>query len=88
MEHPLITDVDKLTLEQLSDRVTDLGKKLTIAQRTGNGHLCNQIRMALETFRNRYQTKLEESYKKQEELNNINFDDKITVSPPLTLMDL
>ena len=74
MEHPLITDVDKLTLEQLSDRVTDLGKKLTIAQRTGNGHLCNQIRMALESYNTKYQSKLQESNKTH------NFDDKIKIS--------
>lgn len=70
MEHPLITDVDKLTLEQLSDRVTDLGKKLTIAQRTGNGHLCNQIRMALETFNNAYRQRLRDS--QDQELKKFN----------------
>lgn len=63
MEHPLISDVSNLTLEELGARVSDLSKKLAIAQRGGNAHLCNQIRMALETYNNAYQTRLRESYK-------------------------
>lgn len=58
MEHPLISDVDSLTTEQLQDRITELRKKLNIAMNTGNGHLCNQIRMAMETFQNKYQERL------------------------------
>jgi hypothetical protein len=45
----------------------------------GNAHLCDQIRMALETFRNKYTGKLQDSYKKQEEASHINFDDKIKI---------
>lgn len=79
MEHPLIGNIDDLTLEELSARVNELSNKLNIAMNTGNGHLCNQIRMALETFRNKYQEKLRDSYRKQDELSQINFDDKINI---------
>jgi hypothetical protein len=58
MEHPLIGPLDELTLEELGAKVNELGKKLSIAARTGNGHLCNQIRMALESFQSKYQQKL------------------------------
>ena len=58
MEHPLIGNVDDLTTEQLQEKITELTKKLSIALRTGNGHLCNQLRMALETFNNTYQERL------------------------------
>lgn len=58
MEHPLISDIDNLNTEQLLERITDLRKKLNIAMNTGNGHLCNQIRMAMETFQNKYQERL------------------------------
>jgi len=50
---------------------------LGIAARTGNGHLCNQIRMAMENYQNMYQTRLQESYKKAQGDNN--FDDKINI---------
>jgi hypothetical protein len=64
MEHPLIGDISKLTTDELGTRVNDLYKKLAIAQRSGNGHLCNQLRMALETFQNAHQTRLREQESK------------------------
>jgi hypothetical protein len=77
MEHPLIGQLDELTLEELSSRINELGKKLGIAARTGNGHLCNQIRMAMENYQNKYQEKLQDSYKKAQ--GDSNFDDKINI---------
>ena len=77
MEHPLIGSLDEQTLEELGNRISELSKKLGIAARTGNGHLCNQIRMAMENYQNMYQTKLQESYKKAQGDNN--FDDKINI---------
>lgn len=58
MEHPLIPNLDDLSLEQLSEKVSELNKKLGIAYRTGNGHLCNQLRMAIESYQTKYQEKL------------------------------
>lgn len=58
MEHPLIPSLDDLTAEQLSEKISELQKKMSIAYRTGNAHLCNQLRMALESYQNKYQEKL------------------------------
>jgi hypothetical protein len=58
MEHPLIANLDNLSAEELLDKLNELRKKLVIAYNTGNGHLCNQIRMAIETYQNKYQEKL------------------------------
>jgi hypothetical protein len=77
MEHPLIGSLEELTLEELGAKVNELGKKLGIAARSGNGQLCNQIRMAMENYQNMYQTRLQESYKKAQGDNN--FDDKINI---------
>ena len=79
MEHPLISNLDELTVDELSNRVNELSNKLSIATRSGNGHLCNQIRMALESYRNKYQEKLQETYRRQGEVSSINFDDKINI---------
>jgi len=73
MEHPLIGNISELKEEELLNTINDLTKKYMIAQRTGNGHLCQQIAMALETYRN----KLSE---KQKESNKGDFDDKIDVT--------
>ena len=77
MEHPLIGSLDDQTLEELGARINELSKKLGIAARTGNGHLCNQIRMAMENYQNMYQQKLQDSYKKAQ--GDTNFDDKINI---------
>ena len=54
MEHPLISSLEDLTVEQLSEKINELNKKLGIAYRTGNGHLCEQIRMAIESYQTKY----------------------------------
>jgi hypothetical protein len=78
MEHPLIGDLNNLTLDELSARVTELSNKLNIATRMGNAHLCNQLRMAVESYQNKYQERLQESYKKTDGVD-INFDNKINI---------
>lgn len=57
MEHPLITDIDHLTIDELQSRINDLTKKLAWASRSGNAGLAGQIRLALDTFQAKYQAK-------------------------------
>jgi hypothetical protein len=45
--------------------------------RSGNGHMCNQLRMAIETYQNKYQEVVQQTYKKQ--IGDANFDDKINI---------
>lgn len=78
MEHPLIPNLDDLTLEQLGTRISELHKKLSIATRSGNGHLCNQIRMALESYQNKHMAKLQETFQNTELEKK--FDDIIDIS--------
>jgi hypothetical protein len=78
MEHPLIGNLDDLTVDQLSEKVGELHKKMSIAQTTGNGNLVHQIRMALEAYNNKYLEKLNDSYQKQNP-GNIDFDGKIKI---------
>lgn len=78
MEHPLIGDISGLTTEELATKISELNKKLAIGHRTGNGYLCNQIRMALETYQNLYNQRLEEQYRKQS--GDRDFSDKIDIA--------
>jgi hypothetical protein len=59
MEHPLISNLSELTVDQLSDKISELNKKLGIATKTGNYYLCNQIRMALESYQTTYNEKVQ-----------------------------
>lgn len=79
MEHPLIGNLNDLTVDELSAKVNELSGKLRMAQNTGNGHLCDQIRMALESYQNKHQDKLQENYRKQLASSSTNFDDKIKI---------
>lgn len=78
MEHPLIGDISALTTEELTNKIAELNKKLVIAQRTGNGHLCNQVRMAIESYQTLYHQRLEEQYRKQS--GDRDFSDKIDIA--------
>ena len=53
MEHPLLPSLEDLTSEQLTEKLGELNKKLSIAYRMGNHDLCNQIRMAVESYQNK-----------------------------------
>ena len=53
MEHPLLPSLDDLTSEQLTEKLAELNRKLMIAYRIGNHHLCNQLRMAIESYQNK-----------------------------------
>ena len=58
MEHPLLPNINDLSTDELTTKIAELNKKLGIAYRMGNNDLCNQIRMALETYQNKYTEKL------------------------------
>lgn len=79
MEHPLIPNIDHMTVEELQSKISDLNKKLSIAYKSGNAGLCNQIRMALESFNNKYQEKTRAAY---ESKNNSgpDYSDRIDIS--------
>ena len=76
MEHPLIGNIDDLTQEELIEKINELNRKLNIAYRSGNSNLCNQIRMAVES----YTSKLREKQAKAYDESNQNFKDKINIS--------
>lgn len=63
MEHPLIGNLSDLTEDQLTEKITELNRKLGMAMRIGNGHLCGQIRMAIENYQGAYQNKISEKNK-------------------------
>jgi hypothetical protein len=73
MEHPLISNLDTLTEQELLDKVNELHKKLGIAARTGNGYLCDQLRMAIESYQSKYQDRI------RKDPDN-NFDEIIDIS--------
>lgn len=72
----MISNLDNISIDDLNTQISSLYKKLHIAMNTGNGHLCHQLRMAIETYQNKYQEKLKESSK---QTGGIDFDSKINI---------
>lgn len=79
MEHPLVGSLDKLTQEQVQTKISELNKKLAIATRFGNGHLCQQLRMALESYQTKARQLYDEELKNDNDNNALHFD-KIDIS--------
>lgn len=77
MEHPLVGGLDHLSLDELTTKISELHRKLAIAHRSGNGNLCNQIRMALESHQVKYNEKLQQLNRKN---GGNDFSDKIDIS--------
>jgi hypothetical protein len=67
-----------MTLEELGTKISELNKKLSIAHRSGNAYLCNQIRMAIESHQVKYQEKTQAMFNKNKPGDN--FEDKIDIS--------
>ena len=80
MEHPLISDISHLNVDELQTRITELSKKMSWAQRN-NAYLASQIAMALETYRNQYQAKQQVIYDAATAKgSNNNYLDRIDIS--------
>lgn len=77
MEHPLIGNIDDVSIDDLQTKISDLTKKLGIAHRMGNAHLRAQIEMALQTYQNKYREKQQALWK---EKGGSDFSDKIDIS--------
>ena len=78
MEHPLIGDLDHLTIDQLSERITDLNKKLIWASRN-NHAMAGQIMMMLENYQSKYREKQQKNWDSLQR-QGPDFGDKIDIS--------
>jgi hypothetical protein len=79
MEHPLINNIDDLSMEQLQERITELSRKVGMAHRMGNAQLRHQVQMALETYQNKLRERQQALWKKDDD-NGTNFSDRIDIS--------
>lgn len=79
MFHPLLDNPKSFKDVELESKILDLSKKYHIAARSGNGGLCSQILIILESLKeeqsNRQKSSLEERIKKQ----NKDLDDLINI---------
>jgi len=58
MFHPLMKDMESLKDLEIESKINDLSQKYSIAARHGNGALCNQIILVLESYKAELQKRL------------------------------
>jgi len=79
MEHPLISNLDDLSMEQLQEKINELTKKLGMAHRMGNAYLRQQVQMALESYQNKYREKQQQLWA-EKNTGADDYSDRIDIS--------
>lgn len=79
MEHPLIPNLDDLSMDDLQVKITELNKKLAMAHRLGNANLRQQVQMALETYQNKFREKQQKVWD-EARAKGMDFSDRIDIS--------
>jgi hypothetical protein len=79
MFNPLLEDLTLLKDADLESRMTDLNKKYSIALRTGNGMLAQQVALVIEAIRDESQRRQREATKKLLQKQNKDLDGLINV---------
>jgi len=79
MEHPFLstTDIATLTLDELQAKISELTGKLNFAYQMGNIDMQRQVKMALESYTNARNKKLNDMYNKGD---GDDHTDKINIS--------
>ena len=79
MFNPLLEDLTQLKDNDLENRMVDLNKKYSIALRTGNGDLAQQVAIVIEAIRAETQRRQIEATKKLMQKQNKDLDNLINV---------
>lgn len=80
MYHPLLEDPRNLKDQDLENKILDLGRKYHIAARMGQGGVCQQILIALETYKDEQHRRQAEAARELLKKQNKDLDDLINVS--------
>jgi hypothetical protein len=51
MDHPFVGDLSNLSMEELTEKISTLGKALSFASRSGKYQLAEQVQLALNSYR-------------------------------------
>jgi len=78
--NPLLGDVSRLTAPELDNKISELTKKYFIAARTGNSHLCEQILVTIEAFKQELSAKNAAAMKVATSKGDKDLDDLINVN--------
>jgi hypothetical protein len=78
MFNPLLPDLSKLKNEDIDNKITELMKKFLIASRSGQGGVCAQISVILESYKQEQFKRQADALKKLENKHK-DFEDFVNV---------
>ena len=70
MYHPLLENLDSKSIEQLTEMLNDLSKKMSIAYQSGNYHMLEQVRMVHAAVQDKFNEKNRQQMKALEQKQN------------------
>lgn len=76
MEHPFISDLSKLSMDDLQEKISELNKRLAFVARINNTSMYGQLLMVLDSYNNEYNKRMNEMYKKYNLSNSIQIINK------------
>lgn len=79
MFHPLVDDISKLKDNELEAKILDLSKKYHIAARSGQGSVCSQILLILNSLKEEMYERHKKSLETLNKRNNEDIDGLINV---------
>jgi hypothetical protein len=75
--HPLVSNLQDMSEQDITAKLSDLYKKMAIANRTGNGALLSQLRMVIDDYQSEFNKRKQAELQKLSKDNN--FDDFINI---------
>jgi hypothetical protein len=76
MEHPFISDLSKLSMDDLQEKISELNKRLAFVARMNNTSMYGQLLMVIDSYNSEYNKRMNEMYKKYNLNNTIQITNK------------
>jgi hypothetical protein len=76
MEHPFISDLSNLSIDDLQEKISELNKRLAFIARMNNTSMYGQMLMVLDSYNSEYNKRMNEMYKKYNLNNTIQITNK------------
>jgi hypothetical protein len=76
MEHPFISDLSTLSMDDLQEKISELNKRLAFVARMNNTSMYGQLLMVIDSYNSEYNKRMNEMYKKYNLNNTIQITNK------------
>jgi len=79
MYHPLLDNLDDLTVDQLGEKLNDVNSKITYAHRIGNHQMLQQLQTIQQSIQHKYNEKTKKQLESLNKKSSISNNDSIDI---------